>query len=133
MSAAAPLVTVKARTVAALLKEINRALPLFDAPPIEMEAVDLKDEELPSEIMRALQMMNDAVTDFSGEPAVDIENMDTDTGALLEIAKLGKALADKALIRFLKTEKKEASRPQETEVEEEDTGEISEDDMMMRM
>lgn len=131
LMSASPVVTVKARTLTALTKALNAALPIFDAPPIETEARDLKGEPLPVEIMRAIQMINAAHNDYMGEDAVDIMNFETDSGALIETAKIGKVMGDKRFVKFLKTPETRATEAVE-EVEEEPE-EMSEDDMMMRM
>lgn len=130
MSAAAPSVTVKASTVKALVAALNKALPLFEAPPIEVEVRDLKDEPLPTDIMKALQMINAAYSDYAGEDAVDVVAMDMDKGALIEVAKLGKALADKGFVKFLKSSETRATEAKE-EVVEEGGGEEGDDEEMM--
>jgi len=133
MISASPVVTVKARTIDALQKAINSAMTVFGAPPIKVEVVELKGETLPVEIMKALQMVNAAHNDFMGEDAVDIAAFETDGGALIQIAKLGKVMGDKAFIKFLKTPETRATEALEEVTEEPEAEEMSEDDMMMRM
>ena len=133
MTSASPTVTIKARTVKALSDALNKALPLFEAPPVEVEAVDLKDEPLPVEIIRALQMINAAYNDYAGEDAIDITAFETDSGALIEIAKLGKAVSDKKFAKFLSTPETKGTEAKEETTEEPEMEDTSEEDMMMRM
>ena len=133
LMSASPVVTVKARTLGALTKALNAALPIFEAPSIEVEAVDLKGEPLPVEIVKAIQMINAAYQDYMGEDAVDMMNFETDGGALIETAKIGKAMSDKRFVKFLKTPETKATEAAEEVEEVEGEEEMSEDDMMMRM
>lgn len=133
MTAASPSVTVKARTVKALVDGVNKALPLFQAPPIKVEAVDLKDEPLPVDITKSLEMINAAHNDYIGDDAVDIMKLETDSGALIEIAKLGKAMSDKQFVKFLNTPETKAVEVKEEMTEGPEMEDMSEEDMMMRM
>jgi len=126
LSAASPAVTVKARTVSALVQALNRIMPLFGAPKIEVEVTDLKDEPMPLELMKALQMLNAAYSDYADEDLVSITSMADDKGALIEVSKIMKVLGDKGFAKYLKKEvtspmvekKPEAPPPEEEDDEE---------------
>jgi hypothetical protein len=77
-------------------------------------------------------MINAAMNDYMGEDAVDMAAMETDKGALIEIAKLLQVLSDKGFKKFLTSAPK--GETVATEVTE-DMGEeeVDEDAMMMRM
>ena len=131
---AIPDVKIRGGTVKAVVSAINKALPLFEAPPLEVEAVDIKGEPMPYEIVKALQMINDAYEDYEGEPAFDIQSMVDDKSVLIEISKLTKAISDRGFKKFLQSapegETKGGEAAEEVMGEEE---EMSEEDMMMRM
>lgn len=131
---AVPDVTVRAGTVKAIVSAINKAMPLFEAPPLEVEAVDLKKEPMPYEVVQALQMVNAAYEDYEGEPLISVDAMVDDKSALIELSKMTKALADKAFVKFLKSPPEGETKA--TEMAEEVVGEeeeMSDEDMMRRM
>jgi hypothetical protein len=131
---AVPDVTVRAGTVKAIVSAINKAMPLFEAPPLEVEAVDLKKEPMPYEVVQALQMVNAAYEDYEGEPLVSVEAMVDDKSALIELSKMTKALADRGFVKFLKEPAPETKGTEMAEeVMEEEEEEMSDDDMMKRM
>ena len=127
---ASPSVTLKAQTVKALRDALNKVMPMFEAPLLETAVADLKDEPLPLDLVKALQMINAAHSDYAGEDAVDLLAMDGDKGVLIEVAKLGKAFTDKGFIKFLKSSETRATEAKE-ETMEEDEGEEEDDAMMM--
>jgi hypothetical protein len=134
--AAAPVVTIKARTLQSLGDATNKVLSLFGAPPVAVEAVEIKSAELPLPLIKALSMINAAMSDYIGEPVVDFDAMATDKGALIEIAKLIKVLGDKGFKKFLASAPKDENKG--TEIAEEmgapeEESSMSEDKMMMRM
>lgn len=135
LTAATPAVNVKAGTLKALVGALNKVMPMFEAPPLEVEARDLKDEPLPTDVMKALQMINAAYGEYAGEDAVDVMQMEADKGALIEIAKLGKVFADKGFVKFLKSSETRATEAKEEVAEgpEEGEGDDEEEKMMMRM
>lgn len=132
LSSASPSVTVKARTISALVQALNKVMPLFSAPKIEVEITDLKEEPMPLDLMKALQMLNAAYSDYADEELVSIPSMADDKGALIEVSKIMKVLSDKGFAKYLKKEamapkvEKESPAP-EMESEDED------EKMMMRM
>jgi hypothetical protein len=132
LSSASPSVTVKARTISALVQALNKVMPLFSAPKIEVEITDLKEEPMPLDLMKALQMLNAAYSDYADEELVSIPSMADDKGALIEVSKIMKVLGDKGFAKYLKKEvmapkvEKESLAP-EMESEDED------EKMMMRM
>jgi len=132
---AIPDVTIRAGTVKAIVSAINKAMSLFEAPPLEVEAVDLKKEAMPYEVVQALQMVNAAYEDYEGEPLLSVESMVDDKSALIELSKMIKALADRGFVKFLKSppegETKATEMAEEVVGEEEE--EMAEEDMMMRM
>lgn len=130
---AIPDVTVRAGTVKAIVSAINKAMPLFEAPPLKVEAVDLKKEPMPFEVVQALQMVNAAYEDYEGEPLISVEAMVDDKSALIELSKMTKALADRGFVKFLKEPAPETKATQMPEEMEEEEEEMSDDDMMMRM
>jgi len=131
---AAPVVTIKARTVKSLLDATNKVLGMFGAEPLQIVAVELEGEELPVPVIKALSMINAAMNDYMGEDAVDMAAMETDKGALIEIAKLQKVLSDKGFKKFLTSAPKgETVATEMTEDIGEEVDEVDEDAMMMRM
>lgn len=133
---AVPDVTVRAGTVKAIVSAINKAMPLFEAPPLKVEAVDLKKEPMPVEVVQALQMVNAAYEDYEGEPLIKVDAMVDDKSALIELSKMTKALADRGFIKFLKSpapETKGTEMAEDMMEGEEEEEEMSEDDMMKRM
>ena len=130
---AAPVVTIKARTVKSLVDTTNKVLQMFGAEPLDVVAVELKGEELPVPVIKALSMINAAMNDYMGEDAVDMVAMETDKGALIEIAKLGKVLSDKGFRKFLASAPKGETVATEATEEMGEEEEVDEDAMMMRM
>lgn len=130
---AAPVVTIKARTVKSLVDATNKVLQMFGAEPLEVVAVELKGEELPVPVIKALSMINAAMNDYMGEDAVDMVAMETDKGALIEIAKLQKVLSDKGFRKFLASAPKGETVATEATEEMGEEEEVDEDAMMMRM
>lgn len=132
LSSASPSVTVKARTISALVQALNKVMPLFSAPKIEVEITDLKEEPMPLDLMKALQMLNAAYSDYADEELVSIPSMADDKGALIEVSKIMKVLSDKGFAKHLKKQvmapkvEKESPAPL-MESEDED------EKMMMRM
>jgi len=133
---ASPVVTAKAATLKALVKALNGVTPLFGAPAIEIDIVDLKGEPLPTAILKILQAVNAAYYDYADEDAVSFDSMKDDKGILIEIAKLSKILGDKGFVKFLKsseTKGTEALEEAEEEPEEEGSEEGDEEMMAARM
>lgn len=135
LKAAAPTATMKARTVKALTDAANKVLSMFGAPALTVEAVDMKNVELPVDLIKSLMMINAAHNEYIGEDVINLDNMKTDKDALVEIAKLIKVAGDKAFKKFLMSapagETKGTEIGEEMGAPEEEGG--SEEMMMKRM
>jgi len=98
-----------AKALQQFTQALNKALELFKAPPLPMPESDLEGE-LPLDHVKALLMVNAAISDAGiGEP-IDLQKLTDDKGLKLAAGRLDAAAKDKAFKSYL-------AKPMDTEVE----------------
>lgn len=90
-------------------KALNKALQLFKAPELPMPEADI-DGELPMEHVKAVLMVNAAISDSGIGDAIDLQKLTDDKGLKMAAGRLDAAANDKAFKSFL-------AKPMDTEVE----------------
>jgi hypothetical protein len=113
-------------------KALNKALEIFRAEPLPLPEADIEGK-LPTEHIRAVVMINDAMEAAkTGEP-IDLAAMTDDKSLKMAAGKLDAASKDKALLAFINAPLPEAMSPEgeEVEMEAEMTEEVPEGMHMM--
>ena len=83
-----------------LTKSINKALELFQAPPLDMPTEDIEGV-LPLEHARAIMMINAAIEDSGIGESIDIAGLSNDKAIKMAAGRLDAAARDKAFKSYL--------------------------------
>ena len=137
----APTGPFKPKAVNAMVKAMNRVLPLFGLDPDARETTEARVDALPVELVRHLDMISAAANDAVAAEAIDAElafslsDITDDTSLQVVSGKLDKLSKDKDFKTFLKeAEAQPEAEAEVTEVEVEETpdgDEVGAEDLFM--